>query len=122
MPAAVREAAVGVSLYVVDLAAGLHALRQHLEGAEFEFWWCVAAGPALFALGRLIFLVFGVIIVPGLYFIFGKLQEGRYLIRDEDKNPLSEDLVDNSEDNSLTRKIKKIIARIRNKKDNETAH
>jgi HAE1 family hydrophobic/amphiphilic exporter-1 len=37
--------------------------------------------------------VFGVIIVPGLYYIFGSWSEGKQLIRDEDQNPLSEDLV-----------------------------
>jgi HAE1 family hydrophobic/amphiphilic exporter-1 len=34
--------------------------------------------------------IFGVIIVPGLYYIFGKMAEGRKLIRDEDNDPLSE--------------------------------
>lgn len=88
------------------LATGPGAVGNHTIGAS--------------ALGGMLFgTVFGVIIVPGLYFIFGKLQEGRYLIRDEDKNPLSEDFVDNNE-SSLTIKIKKIIARFRNKKDNET--
>jgi HAE1 family hydrophobic/amphiphilic exporter-1 len=43
------------------------------------------------ALGGMMFgTVFGVIIVPGLYFIFGTLAEGRSLIRDEDDEPLSE--------------------------------
>jgi len=71
------------------------------------------------ALGGMLFgTVFGVIIVPGLYFIFGSLQEGRHLIRDEDQNPLSEDFVE--ENTPMTSKIKKIILRFRNKKDNET--
>jgi HAE1 family hydrophobic/amphiphilic exporter-1 len=34
--------------------------------------------------------VFGVIIVPGLYYIFGTLAAKRKLIRDEDENPLTE--------------------------------
>lgn len=88
------------------IATGPGAVGNHTIGAS--------------ALGGMLFgTVFGVIVVPGLYFIFGKLQEGRYLIRDEDKNPLSEDFVENNE-SSLTKKIKKIIARIRNKKDDET--
>ncbi|HEV8514410.1 MAG TPA: hypothetical protein VGQ59_14110, partial [Cyclobacteriaceae bacterium] len=37
--------------------------------------------------------VFGVIIVPGLYYIFGKMAEGRKLIRDEEKDSLTEDMV-----------------------------
>jgi HAE1 family hydrophobic/amphiphilic exporter-1 len=42
--------------------------------------------------GMLVGTVFGVIIVPGLYFIFGTLQAGRQLIRDEEDEPLTEDL------------------------------
>ncbi|MDX1446534.1 efflux RND transporter permease subunit [Lishizhenia sp.] len=43
------------------------------------------------ALGGMLFgTVFGVIIVPGLYYIFGKLAENRSLIKDEEDNPLSE--------------------------------
>lgn len=46
------------------------------------------------ALGGMIFgTVFGVIIVPGLYFIFGSMANGRKLIKNEDNNPLTEDLV-----------------------------
>ena len=45
------------------------------------------------ALGGMLFgTVFGVIIVPGLYYIFGSLAEGRKMIRDEDHDPLSENL------------------------------
>lgn len=47
------------------------------------------------AMGGMLFgTIFGVIIVPGLYFIFGSLASGRKLIRDEDMNPLTEDFVD----------------------------
>jgi HAE1 family hydrophobic/amphiphilic exporter-1 len=53
--------------------------------------------------------LFGVIIVPGLYFIFGKLQEGRQLIRDEDVNPLTEDFVKEKSNVSLNRTIRKLI-------------
>lgn len=45
--------------------------------------------------GMLMGTLFGVIIVPGLYYIFGKMAEGKSLIRDEEQNPLSEDFVDN---------------------------
>lgn len=46
------------------------------------------------ALGGMLFgTVFGIIIVPGLYYIFAKITEGRKLIQGEDENPLSEDLV-----------------------------
>ncbi|MBC6698559.1 efflux RND transporter permease subunit [Hymenobacter puniceus] len=43
------------------------------------------------ALGGMLFgTVFGVIIVPGLYYIFGTMAAGRKLIDDENENPLSE--------------------------------
>ncbi len=46
------------------------------------------------ALGGMLFgTVFGVIIVPGLYYIFGTMAEGRKLIRDEDDEPLTENIV-----------------------------
>lgn len=43
--------------------------------------------------GMLLGTVFGVIVVPGLYFVFGSLAEGRHLIKDQDENPLSEDFI-----------------------------
>ena len=46
------------------------------------------------ALGGMLFgTVFGVIIVPGLYYIFGSLAEGRSLIKDEEDGSLSEGFV-----------------------------
>ncbi|MFM2363237.1 MAG: hypothetical protein RLZZ316_2139 [Bacteroidota bacterium] len=72
------------------------------------------------ALGGMLFgTVFGVLIVPGLYYIFGKMQEGKHLIRDEDDNPLSEDFVESRSNSALSKRIKKIITRIRNKNDKE---
>lgn len=59
----------------------------------------VATGPGAIAnrtigtsaLGGMLFgTIFGVIIVPGLYVIFGKLAEGKALIRDEEESPLTE--------------------------------
>lgn len=63
------------------------------------------------ALGGMLFgTIFGVIIVPGLYFIFGKLAEGKHLIRDEDENPLSEAMVGHDvKKSSILKKLKKII-------------
>ncbi len=43
--------------------------------------------------GMLFGTVFGVIIIPGLYYIFGSLADGRKLIRDEEDTPLTEGLV-----------------------------
>lgn len=78
------------------LATGPGAVGNHTIGAS--------------ALGGMLFgTVFGVIVVPGLYYIFASIQEGRTLIREEDENPLTEDLVQSQEDSHLSRQIKKII-------------
>jgi HAE1 family hydrophobic/amphiphilic exporter-1 len=46
------------------------------------------------ALGGMFFgTVFGVIVVPGLYYIFGSLAANRKLIKNEDENPLTEEFV-----------------------------
>jgi HAE1 family hydrophobic/amphiphilic exporter-1 len=42
--------------------------------------------------GMLIGTVFGVIIIPGLYYVFGSIAAKRKLIRDEDENPLTEEI------------------------------
>lgn len=43
------------------------------------------------ALGGMLFgTVFGVLLIPGLYYIFAKMEEGKSLIRKEDHKPLSE--------------------------------
>ncbi len=44
------------------------------------------------AIGGMLFgTIFGVIVVPGLYYVFASLQEGRALIRNEAQSPLSEE-------------------------------
>jgi len=43
--------------------------------------------------GMLLGTLFGVIVVPGLYYVFGKMASGRKLIRDEDEMPLTEDFM-----------------------------
>ncbi|MCC9136651.1 efflux RND transporter permease subunit [Pontibacter silvestris] len=46
------------------------------------------------ALGGMLFgTIFGVVIVPGLYYIFAHLADGRHMIKDEDETPLTEDYV-----------------------------
>ncbi|MCB0700466.1 MAG: efflux RND transporter permease subunit [Chitinophagales bacterium] len=47
--------------------------------------------------GMLLGTVFGVIIVPGLYYIFAKLADGRQLIRDEHEAPLTENFSNDEE-------------------------
>jgi HAE1 family hydrophobic/amphiphilic exporter-1 len=44
--------------------------------------------------GMLIGTIFGVIVVPGLYYIFGTIAEGKQLIKDEDDSPLTEHVED----------------------------
>jgi hydrophobic/amphiphilic exporter-1 (mainly G- bacteria), HAE1 family len=62
------------------LASGAGAIGNHTIGA-------CALGGMLFG------TIFGVIIIPGLYYIFAKLADGRQLIKDEDDSSLSDDLV-----------------------------
>ncbi|WP_205503168.1 efflux RND transporter permease subunit [Rufibacter psychrotolerans] len=46
------------------------------------------------AMGGMLFgTIFGVIIVPGLYYIFAKMSDGRHLIKDEEESTLTEDYV-----------------------------
>lgn len=51
------------------------------------------------ALGGMLFgTVFGVLIIPGLYYLFAKLEEGKSLIKNEDHLPLTETYHYNSEE------------------------
>ncbi|MCD9018709.1 efflux RND transporter permease subunit [Parachryseolinea silvisoli] len=46
------------------------------------------------ALGGMLFgTIFGVIIIPGLYYIFAKMADGRHLIKHEDEDSLTDNLV-----------------------------
>ncbi|MEL4307385.1 efflux RND transporter permease subunit [Joostella sp. CR20] len=47
--------------------------------------------------GMLIGTILGVLIIPGLYFIFGKMADGRTLIKDENTEPVSEEFMRKSE-------------------------
>ena len=40
--------------------------------------------------GMLMGTIVGVLVIPGLYYLFGKIADGRQLIRDEHMTPLSE--------------------------------
>jgi HAE1 family hydrophobic/amphiphilic exporter-1 len=46
--------------------------------------------------GMLVGTLSGVLVIPGLYYVFGKLAEGKTLIRDEDELPLTEDVTHNA--------------------------
>ncbi len=93
---------------------GMTVLDAAIEGAKVRFRpilmtsfafiagllpLVVATGPGAIAnrtigssaLGGMLFgTVFGVVIVPGLYYIFGSIAKGKSLIRDEDNIPLTE--------------------------------
>jgi HAE1 family hydrophobic/amphiphilic exporter-1 len=42
--------------------------------------------------GMLIGTLFGVLIIPGLYYIFGKISEKHLLVKHEEENPLTEEI------------------------------
>jgi HAE1 family hydrophobic/amphiphilic exporter-1 len=93
---------------------GLTVLEAAIEGARARFRpilmtsfafiaglipLVIATGPGAkanhtigaCALGGMLFgTIFGVLIVPGLYYIFGSLAEGKTLIKEEDDKPLTE--------------------------------
>lgn len=95
---------------------GLSVYRAALEGARVRFRpilmtsFAFVAGliPLMFATGpgrignrtigtaaaggMLLGTVFGVIIIPGLYFIFGSIAARHQLIKDEEENPLTEEI------------------------------
>ncbi len=88
------------------IATGPGAVGNHTIGAS--------------ALGGMLFgTIFGVVLVPGLYYIFGKMSEGRMLIKDEDENPLSEDFVESGSESKLARRIKKIVTKIVNRNEDK---
>ena len=85
------------------IATGPGAVGNHTIGAS--------------SLGGMLFgTIFGIIVVPGLYYFFGKIQEGRQLIKDESDIPLSEEYVESHSDSALSKRFQKIINRILNKK------
>lgn len=69
------------------------------------------------ALGGMLFgTVFGVIIVPGLYFVFGKMADGRRMIQGEDLNPLSEEISGSGTEESIREKIARLGQLLRSSK------
>jgi HAE1 family hydrophobic/amphiphilic exporter-1 len=83
------------------LAHGAGAIGNHTIGAS-------AMG------GMLIGTVFGVLIIPGLYYIFANLIKGKTLIRDERDEPISEEFIREREsENNAKETIKKLNERIK---------
>ena len=74
----------------------------------------------------LIGTIFGVLIIPGLYYFFAKMADGKSLIKDEDNEPLSEEFIRNSEAENQTNvntlsitKLKKLIKKLRKNNTDE---
>lgn len=112
-----KNAVLIVEFAVQKQQQGLTVLEAAIEGARVRFRpilmtsFAFIAGliPLVFAHGAgaignrtigssalggmLLGTIFGVIIVPGLYYIFATIAEGRKLIRDEDSDSLTDNLV-----------------------------
>ncbi|MBX7203765.1 MAG: efflux RND transporter permease subunit, partial [Bacteroidia bacterium] len=112
-----KNAVLIVEFAMQKQSQGLSVLEAAIEGAKVRFRpilmtsFAFIAGliPLVFAhgagavgnktigasaLGGMLFgTVFGVIVVPGLYYFFGKIAEGKHLIKNEDDSSLTEDLV-----------------------------
>ncbi len=112
-----KNAVLIVEFAMQKHAGGMSVYKSAIEGARVRFRpilmtsfafiagmlpLVVAHGPgaignrtigAASAGGMLLGTVFGVIIVPGLYFIFGSLASRRKLIRNEEDNPLIDEML-----------------------------
>lgn len=73
--------------------------------------------------GMLIGTIFGVMVIPGLYYVFANLSKGRSLIQEEASEPVSEEFVRISETKSETesklREITKLLKKITKSKKDE---
>ncbi|HEY8959714.1 efflux RND transporter permease subunit [Chitinophaga sp.] len=111
-----KNAVLIVEFAVQKHSSGATVLKAAMEGAKVRFRpilmtsfafiaglipLVIATGPGRLgnrtigtaAAGGMLFgTVFGVLIIPGLYYIFGKLAEGHALVKDEEENPLTEEI------------------------------
>ncbi|ACU05150.1 efflux RND transporter permease subunit [Pedobacter heparinus] len=111
-----KNAVLIIEFAVQKHRAGSSVLKAAIEGASVRFRpilmtsFAFIAGliPLVFASGpgatgnrtigsaaaggMLFGTVFGVIIIPGLYYIFGKISEKHLLVKNEEENPLTEEI------------------------------
>jgi len=88
------------------IATGPGAVGNHTIGAS--------------ALGGMLFgTIFGVIVVPGLYYILAKISEGKTKIKGEDENPLTENIIESNSEESFSRRVRDIVTKTLNKNDNK---
>jgi len=138
-----KNAVLIVEFAIQKRQQGLTVLQAAIEGAKVRFRpilmtsfafiaglipLVIATGPGAVgnrtigasALGGMLLgTVFGVIIVPGLYYIFGTLADGRKLIRDEEQTTLTEDYVQSHSEISLIKRIKSILSKSENNHENK---
>ena len=69
--------------------------------------------------GMLIGTLAGVIIIPGLYYFFATISDGRDLIKNEYHEPISEELMRVSEQESKLKKINKLLKKLLKRTENE---
>lgn len=114
-----KNAVLIVEFAVQRHAAGVSVLKAAMEGATLRFRpilmtsfafiaglipLVIASDPGRIgnrtigtaaAGGMLIGTVFGVFLIPGLYFVFGKMAEKVKLVKHEEENPLTEEIDNN---------------------------
>ncbi len=111
-----KNAVLIVEFAVQKHKSGASVLKAAIEGAAVRFRpilmtsfafiaglipLVLASGPgangnrtigSAAAGGMLIGTLFGVMIIPGLYYVFGKIAEKRQLVKNEEENPLTEEI------------------------------
>lgn len=71
--------------------------------------------------GMLLGTIIGVLVIPGLYYIFAKIADGKKLIKDEDQNPLTENIIETTMlENRFLQRIKKLFIKKEKKDENQT--